>query len=68
VSKPVNVLAHKGLTLAEITEAGGQRISVGGALTWVAVGALAAAAQRIRDDGDFSVLTAPAQLKEWLSG
>src|SRR5512133_4180623 len=28
VSKPVNVLAHKGLTLAEITEAGGQRVSV----------------------------------------
>jgi 2-methylisocitrate lyase-like PEP mutase family enzyme len=67
VSKPVNVLAHKGLTLAEITEAGGQRVSVGGALTWVAVGALAAAAERIRDDGDFSVLTAPPQLKEWLA-
>jgi 2-methylisocitrate lyase-like PEP mutase family enzyme len=67
VGKPVSVLAHKGLTLAEITEAGGQRISVGGALTWVAVGAMAAAAQRIRDDGDFSALTAPAQLREWLS-
>jgi 2-methylisocitrate lyase-like PEP mutase family enzyme len=67
VSKPVNVLAHKGLTVAEITEAGGQRISVGGALTWVAVGALAAAAERIRDDGDFSVLSAPPQLREWLS-
>jgi 2-methylisocitrate lyase-like PEP mutase family enzyme len=67
VSKPVNVLAHKGLTVAEITEAGGQRISVGGALTWVAVGALAAAAERIRDDGDFSVLTAPPQLRDWLS-
>jgi 2-methylisocitrate lyase-like PEP mutase family enzyme len=67
VGKPVNVLAHKGLTLAEITAAGGQRISVGGALTWVAVGALAAAAERIRDDGDFSVLTAPPQLKEWLA-
>ena len=67
VSKPVNVLAHKGLTMAEITEAGGQRVSVGGALTWVAVGALAAAAERIRDDGDFSVLTAPPQLRDWLS-
>jgi 2-methylisocitrate lyase-like PEP mutase family enzyme len=66
VSKPVNVLAHKGLSLREITEAGGQRISVGGALTWVAVGALATAAERIRDDGDFSVLAAPPQLKEWL--
>jgi 2-methylisocitrate lyase-like PEP mutase family enzyme len=66
VSKPVNVLAHKGLSLSEITEAGGQRISVGGALTWVAVGALAAAAEQIRDHGDFSSLVAPAQLKEWL--
>jgi 2-methylisocitrate lyase-like PEP mutase family enzyme len=68
LSKPVNVLAHRGLTLAEITAAGGQRISVGGALTWVAVGALAAAAEQIRDHGDFSGLTAPAQLKEWLGG
>ena len=67
VSKPVNVLAHRGLTLSEIVEAGGQRISVGGALTWVAVGGLVAAAERIRDDGDFSALVAPAQLGEWLS-
>jgi 2-methylisocitrate lyase-like PEP mutase family enzyme len=66
VSKPVNVLAHRGLSLSEITAAGGQRISVGGALTWVAVGALAAAAEQIRDQGDFSALVAPAQLKEWL--
>ncbi len=67
VSKPVNVLAHRGLTLSEIVEAGGQRISVGGALTWAAVGGLVAAAERIRDDGDFSALVAPAQLGEWLS-
>ena len=43
VSKPVNVLAHRGLTVSEIVAAGGQRISVGGALAWAAVGALAAA-------------------------
>ena len=55
VSKPVNVLAHRGLSLSEIVEAGGQRISVGGALTWVAVGALVDAAEQIRDHGDFSV-------------
>jgi 2-methylisocitrate lyase-like PEP mutase family enzyme len=67
VSKPVNVLAHRGLSLSEIVEAGGQRISVGGALTWVAVGALAAAAEQIRDHGDFSALVAPAQLREWLA-
>src|ERR671931_328271 len=59
VSRPVNVLAHRGLTVAEITEAGGQRISVGGALTWVAVGAMIEAAERIRDHGDFSGLVGP---------
>jgi 2-methylisocitrate lyase-like PEP mutase family enzyme len=56
LSKPVNVLAHPGLTVSEITEAGGQRISVGGALTWVAASALAAAAEQIRDTGEFSSL------------
>jgi 2-methylisocitrate lyase-like PEP mutase family enzyme len=67
VGKPVNVLAHRGLTLAEIIEAGGQRVSVGGALTWVAVTAMAAAAEQIRDHGDFSALVAPTQIREWLS-
>ena len=67
VSKPVNVLAHRGLTLSEIIHAGGQRISVGGALTWVAVGALVAAAEQIRDHGDFSALVAPPQLRDWLA-
>jgi diketogulonate reductase-like aldo/keto reductase len=37
VSKPVNVLARANLTFDEMAEAGAQRISVGGALTWVAV-------------------------------
>jgi 2-methylisocitrate lyase-like PEP mutase family enzyme len=67
VGGPVSVLAHRGLTLAEITEAGGQRVSVGGALTWVAVTAMAAAAEQIRDHGDFSALVAPTQIREWLS-
>jgi 2-methylisocitrate lyase-like PEP mutase family enzyme len=67
VSKPVNVLAHRGLTTSEIVAAGAQRISVGGALTWVAVGALVAAAEQIRDHGDFSALVAPAGLREWLA-
>ena len=56
VGRPVNVLAHSGLTMSEIVAAGGQRVSVGGALTWVARNAFVAAAERIRDDGDFSVL------------
>jgi 2-methylisocitrate lyase-like PEP mutase family enzyme len=33
VSKPVNVLAFPGISMAEIVEAGGQRVSVGGGLT-----------------------------------
>jgi 2-methylisocitrate lyase-like PEP mutase family enzyme len=56
VSKPVNVLARPNLTAAEIFGAGAQRISVGGALTWVAIDAFAQAARAIRYDGDFSAL------------
>jgi 2-methylisocitrate lyase-like PEP mutase family enzyme len=67
VSRPVNVLAHRGLSVSEIAAAGGRRISVGGALTWVAVGALVTAAEQIRDHGDFSALVAPARLREWLA-
>ncbi len=67
VGKPVNVLAHKGLTLREIADAGGTRVSVGGALTWVAVNAMADAARQIRDDGDFSALTGPGEIRDWLS-
>jgi 2-methylisocitrate lyase-like PEP mutase family enzyme len=67
VGKPVNVLAHKGLTLREIADAGGTRVSVGGALTWVAVNAMADAARQIRDDGDFSALTGPGEIRDWMS-
>jgi 2-methylisocitrate lyase-like PEP mutase family enzyme len=56
VSKPVNVLARPGLSLAAIFEAGAQRVSVGGGLTWVAVAAAASAATAIRDEGDPSGL------------
>ena len=52
----MNVLALGGLSFAEIAEAGAQRVSVGGGLTWVAVNAFAEAARAIRDDGDFSSL------------
>jgi 2-methylisocitrate lyase-like PEP mutase family enzyme len=58
VSRPVNVLAVPGLSLAETVAAGARRVSVGGALTWVAVGALTSAAEAIRDRGDFSALAA----------
>jgi len=66
VSRPVNVLARPSLTVPQIVEAGGHRISVGGALTWVAVGAFAAAARSIRDDGDLSALAADVDLDAWL--
>ncbi len=66
VTRPLNVLAHPGLTKDEIVAAGGRRISVGGALTWVGIGAMADAARKMRDLGDFSSLVAPVQIKEWL--
>ena len=66
LSKPVNVLAHPGLSLDEIVEAGARRISVGGQLAWVAAEALAKAAEAIRDSGDFSVLRTDVPVQEWL--
>src|SRR5215212_7200102 len=48
VSRQVNVLARPDLSFADIAAAGGRRVSVGGALTWVAVDALVHAAERIR--------------------
>ncbi len=68
VSKPVNVLAFArlGLSFAEITEAGAQRVSVGGGLAWAATDALIEAAERIIDAGDFSGTATPGRVKEWL--
>ena len=60
------MLALPSLSVPEIVEAGGQRISVGGSLTWVAVSAMAAAATEIRDTGDLSSLSARVPLGEWL--
>jgi 2-methylisocitrate lyase-like PEP mutase family enzyme len=65
VPKPVNVLAHPGLSFAEVAEAGAQRVSVGGGLTWVAAKALADAAALLRDEGDFDVLSARVPLADW---
>jgi 2-methylisocitrate lyase-like PEP mutase family enzyme len=67
VSKPVNVLAHAGLSLAEVVDAGARRVSVGGSLTWVAAGALVDAAKAIRDEGDFSALVSRLPLDEWFA-
>jgi 2-methylisocitrate lyase-like PEP mutase family enzyme len=67
VSKPVNVLARPDLSLTELVEAGAQRVSVGGALTWVTADALVRAATEIRDRGDFSSLAVRLPLDEWLA-
>ena len=66
VSRPVNVLARSDLSFAEIAEAGAQRVSVGGALTWAAIGAFVEAAAAIRDRGDFSSLGDSSVLESWL--
>lgn len=57
VSRPVNVLARPDLTLGEISDAGARRVSVGGALAWVAIEGLTEAARRIAS-GDLSALRA----------
>jgi 2-methylisocitrate lyase-like PEP mutase family enzyme len=67
-SKPVNVLARPDLSMSEIAEAGAQRISLGSWLTWVSVGALANVAREMRAHGDFSSLSFPPEIKEWLAG
>jgi 2-methylisocitrate lyase-like PEP mutase family enzyme len=66
VSAPVNVLATPGLTFAEIIRAGGQRVSVGGGLAWVAIAAMMEAAMRLAE-GDMSVLSADAPPSAWFS-
>jgi len=67
VSKPVNVLAVPGLSVAQIAEAGAQRISVGGGLTRIAIDAMAAAATTILDSGDLSVLAGTSPFDRWLA-
>ena len=66
ISKPVNVLAHPGLTMAELADAGVQRVSVGGALAFVGAAAMAAAAEEMRDQGTFSSLGVRVPIKDWL--
>jgi 2-methylisocitrate lyase-like PEP mutase family enzyme len=65
-SAPVNVLARRGLTAAEIFAAGAQRISLGGWLAFTAVDAMAKAAVEVRDQGEFGSLAVPRELREWL--
>jgi hypothetical protein len=59
------VLARRDFRFADIAAAGAQRVSVGGALTWSAVGAFVEAATAIRDRGDFSLLGASPPVEDW---
>lgn len=59
VAAPVNVLAVPGVPpTSELARAGARRVSTGGALAWVAYGALGAAARELRDVGTTAYLTA----------
>jgi 2-methylisocitrate lyase-like PEP mutase family enzyme len=66
VSKPVNVLAFRGMRFDELATAGAQRVSIGGGLAFVAADALISAATAIRDSGDFSVLSVEHSPREYL--
>jgi len=66
-SKPINVIARPKLSFAEIVEAGAQRVSVGSSLAFVALAAMAEAAEAIRDDGDFGPITFSPRLADWLA-
>ena len=66
-TKPLNVLALPGMTVREIADAGGQRISVGSQLAWVAVASMTNAAEQIRDVGDFAAFDVRVPVKEWFA-
>ena len=61
VDRPVNVLAMPGVpSVKELAEAGVSRVSVGGALAFAALGALADAAAELRDKGTYGYLASSA--------
>jgi 2-methylisocitrate lyase-like PEP mutase family enzyme len=61
VDRPVNVLAMPGVPpVPELAEAGVSRVSVGGALAYAALGALANAATELRDQGTYGYLASSA--------
>jgi 2-methylisocitrate lyase-like PEP mutase family enzyme len=74
VDLPLNVLAGAGgmrLGVGELSDIGVKRVSVGGALTRVAAGALIRAATELRESGTYSFLDDSASWREinrWLEG
>ncbi len=72
LGKPLNVLAPplKGVTVAQLAEAGAKRISIGGALARAAVTAILRAGAEMRDAGSFgwtSDLESGAEVQRLLS-
>ncbi len=71
VTKPVNVLAIPGFTVAGLTEAGVARVSLGSKLSTAAFGAVEAAAREMLDHGTFEFSrkgTSFARLQAMFSG
>jgi 2-methylisocitrate lyase-like PEP mutase family enzyme len=67
VSRPVNVLASLGpspLSVEQIAAAGARRISVGGALSRVALGAFLEAARELKERGSFTFMGRAASMQE----
>jgi len=57
IDRPLNVLVRPGLaSVAQLAEAGVARISVGGAFSHVAMGAMAQAGRELLDDGTYGFL------------
>lgn len=67
ITRPLNVLARPGLSVAEIMDAGAQRVSVGGWLAWVSAGAVAAAAQELKNGGVLASPAAQVRPDEWFA-
>ena len=67
-TKPVNAHSRPSLSVADLTAAGAQRVSVGASLAFVAVAAMATAAEAIRDHGNFESTRMTPKLGEWLAG
>jgi 2-methylisocitrate lyase-like PEP mutase family enzyme len=67
VSKPVNVLmgtADPSITLAQLAEVGAKRISVGGALSRLALGAFLKGAKEMKETGGFTWIRDAVPTKE----
>jgi len=68
IDRPLNVLVRPGMaTVGELAEAGVARISVGGAFSQVAMGALARAGRELLEDGTYSFFELAAYGREQLT-